>query len=188
MRSPFAANPISEFDKLVATLAALDRRYKWARELTARARGDGHRGEFRKALSALEDMHKALPPKRRTVILKGAPEPSADAEVIAKAFHTLQHGNLNADQRGRLMLALGNLTDRVVFAKAHPMIGHIDSVIARLDAAHADNHAEIAEPFLEDAEDLLASGKLTQADHARLTTHLLLIKDRIKDHDRAKKA
>jgi hypothetical protein len=123
MRSPFAANPISEFDKLVATLAALDRRYKWARELTARARGDGHRGEFRKALFALEDMRAALPPKRPTVILKGAPEPSADAEIVTKAFSLLQHGSLNANQKGRLMLALGNLADRVAaipFAKALP--------------------------------------------------------------------
>jgi hypothetical protein len=179
---------MSHFDKLLDELDAIRDRREEARELTARARGDGSSGQFRKALSDLDEMHKALPPKRRMVFLKGAAEPTAGAETIAKAFNLLQHGDLSADQRGRLMLSLGNLTDRVVFAKAHPMIGHIDNVIARLDAAHADKHAEIAGPFLEDAEELLASGKLTQSDHSRLTMHLRLIKDRIKDHDRAKKA
>jgi hypothetical protein len=125
MRSPFAENPISEFDKLVAELAGIRRRQKWAGELTARARGDGSRGQFRKALSDLDDMYKTLPPKRRTVILKGAPEPIAGAEVIAKAFHALKHGDLNADQKGRLMLALGNLAEGVAarqatFSKALP--------------------------------------------------------------------
>jgi hypothetical protein len=184
---------MSHFDKLLDELDAIRDRRAEARALTARARGDGSRGQFTKALSALEDMRAALPPKRHTVILKSAPEPSAGAEVIAKAFNLLQHGDLRPDQRGELMLRLSALADGVAarqatFAKAHPMIGHIDNVIARLDAAHADKHAEIAGPFLEDAEELLASGKLTQSDHSRLTMHLRLIKDRIKDHDRAKKA
>ena len=65
MRSPFADNPTSEFDKLVATLAGIKRRQEWASGLMAQARGYGTRGELRKALSDLEDMHSALPPKRR---------------------------------------------------------------------------------------------------------------------------
>jgi hypothetical protein len=186
---------MSQFDKLLDELDAIRQGRADARELIARARGDTKTGvEFRKSLAAITDELTVLAPKpRRTIIVARKDAPSAGAETVAKAFSLLQHGDLNADQRGRLMLSLGNLAEGVAarqatFAKAHPMIGHIDNVIARLDAAHADNYAEIAAPFLEDAEELLASGKLTQADHSRLTVHLRLIKDRIKDHDRAKKA
>lgn len=44
----------------------------------------------------------------------------APAQTVAKAFDALNHSDtLNADERGRLMLGLASLTDRV-FAKAEP--------------------------------------------------------------------
>ena len=178
--------PTSEFDKLCAELRAIDRRQRWAADLTARARGDGSRGQFRKALSDLEEMHGALPPKRRTVILKGAPEPTAGAEVIAKAFHALKHGDLNADQRGRLMVALGNLTDRVVFAKAMPSGAERSAphsardVTARLKEIkdHLDSHAEAshlaeAERLLASAQEMIANPEsMSMGDHAALSIQL----------------
>jgi hypothetical protein len=194
MRSPFAENPISEFDKLVAELAGIRRRQKWAGELTARARGDGSRGQFRKALSDLDDVYKALPPKRRTVILKGAPEPTAGAEVIAKAFHTLKHGDLNADQQGRLMLALGDLTDRVAarqatFSKAIPtprrradpnvrrrtaaqVAADFEKVEHSLKGAAAHSHMKAATDLIDEAKRMLASDDMALSDHAILSLKL----------------
>jgi hypothetical protein len=190
---------MSHFDKLCAELHGIMRRQEEARELTARARGDGSRGQFRKALSDLEEMRSALPPLRRTVILKGAPEPTAGAEVIAKAFHTLKHGDLNADQRGRLMLALGNLADRVVFAKAMPSgperaAPHsARDLTARLKEikGHLDQHAEAS--HLAEAERLLASAqhmlanpeKMSMGDHAALRIQLDDLHQKIKEKSHA---
>jgi hypothetical protein len=188
MRSAIAMNPISEFDKLCAELGVEMRRQEWANGLMARARGFGATGEFRKALSDLADMHAALPPKRRSVMFvrKDAfAKPSAGAEVIAKAFHTLRHGDLNADQRGRLMLALGNVADRV-FAKAMPSgAERVEPQSARALAArlkeiqgHLDQHAEAshiaeAERLLADAQRTLANPEsMSMGDHAALSIQL----------------
>jgi hypothetical protein len=176
---------MSHFDKLLDELDAIRARREEARELTARARGDGSRGQFRKALSDLDDMHKALPPKRRTVILKGAPEPTAGAEVIAKAFAMLQRGDLRPDQRGELMLRLSSLADGVL-AKAMPSgteraAPHsARDLMARLKEikGHLDSHAEAS--HLAEAERLLASAQkmianpesMSMGDHAALSIQL----------------
>jgi hypothetical protein len=75
--------------------------------------------------------------------------------VIAKAFHALKHGELNADQRGRLMLALGNLTDRVAaipFAKALPTARQLaDPNVRRRTAAQVAADLEKVEHALKGA-------------------------------------
>jgi hypothetical protein len=191
---------MSHFDKLLDELDAIRDRREEARALTARARGDGSRGQFRKSLSALEDMQKALPPKRRTVFLKGAPAPTAGAETIAKAFAMLQHGDLRPDQRGELMLRLSGLTDRVL-AKAMPSGAEraaphsARDLTARLKEikGHLDQHAEAS--HLAEAERLLASAQkmianpesMSMGDHAALSIQLDDLRHKIGSHRDAKR-
>jgi hypothetical protein len=194
MRSTVAT---SEFDKLCAELAGIKRRQEWANGLAARARGFGPSGEFRKALSDLEDMHSALPPKRRSVMFvrkDALSQPSAGAEVIAKAFSLLRGGDLTPAQRGQLMLSLSGLADGVAarqatFSKALPtarqladpnvrrrtaaqVAADLEKVEHALKGAAAHSHMKAATDLIDEARRMLASDDMAMSDHALLSIKL----------------
>jgi hypothetical protein len=111
------------------------------------------------------------------------------AEVIAKTFHALKHGALNADQRGRLILALGNLSDRVAaipFAKAIPTprqladanvrrrtaaqaAAELEKVEYALKGAAAHSHMKAATDLIDEARRMLASDDMSMSDHALMS-------------------
>jgi hypothetical protein len=168
-------------------------------KLHAAAAGNTKAGtEFRKSLGAMAETCAGLTPKPpRTVIFMrkdALSRPSAGAEVIAKAFHTLQHGNLNADQRGRLMLALGNVADGVsarqaTFSKALPtpkqladpnvrrrtaaqVAADLEKVEHSLKGAAAHSHMKAATDLIDEARRMLASDDMSMGDHAILALKL----------------
>jgi hypothetical protein len=150
--------------------------------LHAQATGNTKTGtEFRKSLAYVAETFAALTPKPpRTVIfmrMDALSQPTAGAEVIAKAFNLLQHGNLNAHQRGLLMISLGNLADRVAavpFAKALPtarqladpnvrrrtaaqVAADLEKVEHALKGAAAHSHMKAATDLIDEARRMLAS-------------------------------
>jgi hypothetical protein len=178
---------MSQFDKLLDELDAIRAGRAEARELSDMVSGNNAAGrEFRKSLAAINEELTALAPKPRpTVILKGAPQPTAGAETIAKAFAMLQHGDLRPDQRGELMLRLSGIADGVL-AKAMPSGAKRSAphsardLTARLEEikGHLDQHAEAS--HLAEAERLLASAQkmianpesMSMGDHAALSIQL----------------
>jgi hypothetical protein len=180
---------MSHFDKLLDELDAIRARRAEARELSDMASGNNAAGrEFQKSLAAINGELTALAPKpRRTVLVvrKDAPEPTAGAETIAKAFNLLQHGDLSPAERGQLMLSLSGLTDRVL-AKAMPSGAEraaphsARDLSARLKEIkdHLDSHAEAshlaeAERLLDSAQKMIANPEsMSMGDHAALSIQL----------------
>ncbi len=117
-------------------------------------------------------------------------EARRSAEVVTKAFTMLRHDpTLTPEQRGTLMLKLGELTDRVAgFAKSHPhlMISKIDRAQAALDRALCAGHAGHAEEIIAHANELLESGNLAEEDHRRVSVLLAEAKRNLKEMDNAK--
>ena len=209
-------NPhVNEFEKLLKELdsghwvAELD-----AIRLHAQARGDTRAGtEFRKSLAEMNETFAALTsPKRRNVVFvrkDALSQPDDGAEVIAKAFNLLQHGDLNADERGRLLLALGNVADGVAarqatFAKALPtakqladpavrrrtaaqVAADLEKVEHALKGAAAHSHMKAASDLMDEARRMLASDDMSLGDHALLFLKLGDLRSKIergKVHDK----
>jgi hypothetical protein len=140
---------------------------------------------------AMRDAHEMVARKTvKPILIRTADLPGHTASVIAKAFALLRHGNLRPDQKGRLMLALSDLTDRVAgFAKAapHPTISKIDRAQAALDRALGAGHADNAEDIIAHAMELLQSDKLEPADHSRISVLLNEARMRLKEAENGAK-
>jgi hypothetical protein len=189
----------NDFSRL---LAELDSGH-WAAELDAiklhaQARGNNRAGEeFRKSLAATEEAAAALAPKpRRIVLVVRKDAPSAGVEIIAKAFHALKHGDLNADQRGRLMLKLADMKHAIEngqFAKAlrtdsepqsaRSLAAKLKEVREHLDAHAEASHIAEAERLLADAKKMIANPEsMSMGDHAALTIQLDDLRYKIESH------
>ncbi len=138
--------------------------------LTGRAKGDTPAGrQFSKALGTLASMTKAL--RSRPIVIKKAEIPGHGRQVVAKALDALRSGDLNAEERGQLMIKLNALAERV-FAKAetaHPAVDRLDALQAKLDAALASGQSGAAEGLIRDALKLIRRGSLTGPEHAHLS-------------------
>jgi hypothetical protein len=159
----------------------LDRRDQRAAQLK-------HEREFAKSLRALGTLHKSYlkPIVIRKDALTKRPRP---AEVIAKAFRVLRtDATLTAEQRGLLAMKLGELTERAEsFVKSHPLIADIDDIKVKLDRALADGHAGDSAPVIREALALIDRGRITPADHMRLSMLLNEIRSRLNEVSDAQK-
>jgi hypothetical protein len=125
------------FDDLVDELTEYLRRGR-ARRAAAEAdqrRRREHERTVAKAYRDLDLMVKALPSPPIDTAAKR--EAERGAEVIRKSFTALASDRtLNADQRGRLMLALSAGADRVEATfKSHPTVVKIDAALRLLERA-----------------------------------------------------
>jgi hypothetical protein len=153
--------------------------------LIADCRGAGF-GEVSKGfLTELDQMvADATAPAKATarpILIRARDIPGRAASIVAKAFNALRYdSSLTPAARGEIMLRLGDIADRV-FAKAeHPTIDKLDRAQAALDRALGDGHADDAEDVIQHAMQLINSGKLTPADHSRITVLLNEARSRLR--------
>src|SRR6185437_1235842 len=123
------------FDGLLDHLFNLLHRRDMA-AMAAEARSDTPAGQsFVKALGELDRVYRATAVKPIVIRKDALAKRPSHGDTIAKAFHLLEHGNMTAEQRGRMMIALSDLNDRVFAKSQHPMVERIDDVQVKLDAA-----------------------------------------------------
>jgi hypothetical protein len=179
---PRVARHTDHFSALVHELGTiLDSQKQRAARVRA---GRQHEQEFSKALRSLDDVRRTYlrPIIIRADALNKRPRP---AETIAKAFAALQSSALTPAQRGRLMLSLSGVADQ--FVKSHPLIADIDDIRAKLDRALADGHAGDSAPVIREALALIDRGRITPADHMRLSMLLNEIRSRLNEVSDAQK-
>jgi hypothetical protein len=169
------------FDALLDDLGAmLDARDTAA--MAARARGDTAAGnEFRKALGDLDRVYLATAVKPIIVRADALVKRPNHGRTIAKAFAALDRNDLTQPQRIRLTQVLAELNSRAFAKSESPVVARIDEVTDQLNAALAAGHAKGAEPLINEALKLIASGNLTPADHARLSLLLGENRTRLKE-------
>jgi hypothetical protein len=138
---------------------------------------------FAKAARDIEALAKSH--TRRPLIVWKDALPGRTREIVAKALSALRRDDLTPAQRGGLMLKISELNKRV-FSKSHPMVEKIDDVQLKLDASLASGHAGAAEPLIREALDLIRRGKLTLADHMRLSLLLGEVKSKLSEASNGK--
>jgi hypothetical protein len=128
-----------------------------------------------KAIMAGESI---LTQKRKVPIFVAKPESSV-GEFLAKAFDSLSSDRLNADQRGRLMLAIANADSAPIRRAGRNAIAQLSAVERQLAAGATASHLDAAAKLVSEVKAILASGKLTDGEHAQLSLAINMIKDKL---------
>jgi hypothetical protein len=178
---PLPTSTGGAFDQCVRDCAAFieaERRSN-AAKAAATARRRRHERTMAKAFSDLDQMAKSLPTPA-AVSAEVHEAPSRAAETVTKAFHALRNDVwLTPEQRGRAMIALSDLADRV-FAKAetpvHPYVERIEKVQAMLRRALAEKKIGQAEPLTRKLLADIERGDFDHGDHVRLELLLAELK------------
>jgi hypothetical protein len=129
-------------------------------------------------------------------ILARVARKSGIAETISKAFALIHGDNLTAGQRGKLMLTLSDLRNRVDALPEHfskalssldgdplqaqpTVLRKLKELEDKLDDAAAASQLESATELVDAASALLASGKLSGSDHAALSIQLDSLRQKV---------
>jgi hypothetical protein len=126
-------------------------------------------GPMLKALIAGETL---LTQKRKRTIFvtknqRSACTRASVGSTMAKAIDALHAESLTADQRGRLMLALGNVDPAVVRKAKRDAVSRLKAVEGQLEAGATASHLKAATALVREAQALMASG-MSDGDHAAL--------------------
>jgi len=142
---------------------------------------------FTKALRDLAGMTKAATSRKPTRVasIEVRDPAAAPAAIVAKSFDALNHdANLNADQRGRLMLGLSTIAGKV-FAKADGVSGRLDQVraaIALLDRAKAEHKIAEIDPLVEQIREAVRRGETEPSDLLTIESKLHEIRRHLENH------
>ena len=170
-------------DALAEMFRAADRRRTEAQLRDDVARAKTTTPGFAKAASELEIMFKALP--KPAPVLKAAVrpyDPQRGARIVTKCLDALAHNpNLNAAQRGELMLGLSRAAN--LFSKSHQQnLQKVERALALLKKARA---AKIGGPdadfWIAKLEEAVRRGELEPADTLVLEERLNEIRRHLKE-------
>jgi hypothetical protein len=131
-----------------------------------------------KALSALAALTSISTRAYKSPLIIMKTSPSAGL-IMAKALDALRGDRLNADQRGRLMLAVANVDPTPIRQAGRNAIAQLGAVERQLAAGATASHLEAATVLVRSAQAILASGKMTAGDHAALSLALNMLREKI---------